>query len=68
MQNLKNFLISLGVGLIVFGICAVLLVHFGTKRIIEEESSGTEARQEETVSPEAESSGQNDSSPVGDNG
>lgn len=39
MQNLRNFLISFCIGLVVFGICAVLLIHFGTKKITDNDGT-----------------------------
>ncbi len=33
-QNLKNFLIAFITGLIVFGVCAILIINFGLKAIL----------------------------------
>lgn len=33
-QNLKNFFIAFVTGLVVFGICAILIINFGLKAIL----------------------------------
>ncbi len=44
LQNLKNFLIAFVTGLIVFGICAVLIINFGMRAI-----SGPQTDSDETL-------------------
>lgn len=52
LQNLKNFLIAFITGLIVFGICALLIINFGMKAISgPSASSDTDEPDTQIVSP-----------------